>query len=134
MISLSPSILGGVAAVTVAASVLAGVQTWRADRLDDQVTTLRLAEKDLLARIVGLRRDVDDRDEAIRSRASAEAADRGQSDRSCAADISSSFQKGVAAGRALNHAKPAVPGAGADAGGLLDYRQAWAVDAYRPGS
>ncbi|MDR7231414.1 hypothetical protein J2X45_002514 [Caulobacter sp. BE264] len=101
----------------------------------DQLVTWRLKDKDQQAREYNLRRDVADRDRQILDRAAGEADDRGQADRSCVAEISSAFQKGVAVGRAINHAKTptaAAPGRQPAAGGVLDYRQAWEVDAFKP--
>ncbi len=105
-------------------------------RQHDQLVTARLAAKDQAAIEYNLRRDVADRDRQILDRAAGEADDRGEADRSCAAEISSAFQKGVAVGRAINHAKTptaAAPGRQPAAGGVLDYRQAWEVDAFKPG-
>lgn len=106
-------------------------------RQHDQLVTARLAAKDQAAVVYNLRRDIEDRDRRILDRAAGEAADRGQADKSCAAEISSAFQKGVAVGRAINHAKTptaAAPGRQPAAGGVLDYRQAWEADAFKPGA
>lgn len=103
----------------------------------DQLVTWRLKDKDQQAREFNLRRDIQDRDRRVLERAGDEADDRGAADRSCAAEISASFQKGVAVGRAINHAKTAsapTPGRQPAAGGVLDYRQAWEVDAFKPGA
>lgn len=101
----------------------------------DQLVTWRLKDKDQQAVVGNLRRDIRDRDKIIRATASAEAGDRGDADRSCASDISSSFQKGVAVGRAIPHApKPSSPSNQPAPGLVRDYRQAWAVGAYTPGS
>lgn len=102
----------------------------------DQLVTWRLKDKDQQAVEAQLRRDVGDRDRQFRERADGEAGDRGETDRACANDISSSFQKGVAVGRAITHAKPSSSAA---SGGkpatrvLRDYRQTWEADAFRPG-
>lgn len=115
--------------------VLAGVLGLLALHQHDQLVTARLAAKDQAAVVYNLRRDIQDRDSKIQARAAGEAAHRGEADRSCAAEISSSFQKGVAVGRAINHAKTAsapAPGRRPAAGGVLDYRQAWEVDAFKP--
>lgn len=120
----------GVAALIL---VLAGLVL----RQHDQLITARLAAKDQAAVVYNLRRDIADRDRKILDRAAGEAADRGQADRSCAVEISSAFQKGVAVGRAINHAKTApspAPGRQPAAGGVLDYRQAWEADAFKPGA
>jgi hypothetical protein len=99
----------------------------------DQLVTWRLKDKDQQAIAYNLRQDIQDRDKIIRATASAEAGDRGDADKSCAADISSSFQKGVAVGRAITHAsKPSPPGQQPAAGVMRDYRQAWSAGAYTP--
>lgn len=103
----------------------------------DKLVTARLAAKDQAAVAYNLRRDVADRDRRILDRAAGESADRGEADKTCAAEISSSFQKGVAVGRAINHAKTApspAPGRQPAAGGVLDYRQSWEADAFKPGA
>jgi len=104
----------------------------------DQLVTWRLKDKDQQAVAFNLRRDIGDRDRQIDARATDEAADRGQADSVCSAEISTSFQKGVAVGRAIErHAPSPVP---APAGGqptprvVRDYREAWAAGAYTPGS
>lgn len=116
---------------------LAGVLGILALHQHDQLVTWRLKDKDQQAREFNLRRDIQDRDRRVLKRADDEADDRGEADRSCAAEISSSFQKGVAVGRAINHAKTApssAPGRQPAAGGVLDYRQAWEADAFKPGA
>lgn len=101
----------------------------------DQLVTWRLKDKDQQAVAFNLRRDIQERDDKIRSAASAEAGDRGDADRACATDISSSFQKGVAVGRAITNApKPSSPGQQPVPGVVRDYRQAWSFGAYAPGS
>ena len=101
----------------------------------DQLVTWRLKDKDQQAVAFNLRRDIQERDDKIRSTASAEAGDRGDADRACAADISSSFQKGVAVGRAISHATTPPPaGVQPAPGRVRDYRQVWAAGAYTPGS
>lgn len=100
----------------------------------DQLVTWRLKDKDQQAVIFNLRGDVARRNAKIDERASAEASDRGDADKSCASDISSSFQKGVAVGRAITHAsKPSSPGVQPALGLVRDYRQAWSSGAYAPG-
>lgn len=101
----------------------------------DQLVTWRLKDKDQQAIAFNLRRDIQDRDAKIRATASAEAGDRGDADRACSTDISTSFQKGVAVGRAISHAStPPAPGVQPAPGLLRDYRQAWSAGAYTPGS
>lgn len=104
-------------------------------RQHEQLVTWRLKDKDQQAIAYNLRRDLGDRDRVIIARSAAEAGDRGAADRACASDISASFQKGVAVGRAISHAATIPdPGRGTVPGVVRDYRQAWAVDAYAPGS
>ena len=115
--------------------VLAGVLALLALHQHDQLVTWRLKDKDQQAREFNLRRDIQDRDRRILARADDEASDRGQADRSCAIEISSSFQKGVAVGRAISHAKsasPSAPGRQPGPGVVLDYRQAWEASAFKP--
>lgn len=101
----------------------------------DQLVTWRLRDKDQQAVAFNLRRDIQERDAKAADRAVSEAGDRGDADRACATDISSSFQKGVAVGRAINNAsKPSSPAGQSAAGVVLDYRETWSRDAYRPGS
>ena len=100
----------------------------------DKLVTWRLKDKDQQAVAFNLRRDILERDAKIRSTASAEAGDRGDADRACATDISSSFQKGVAVGRAISHATtPPTSGVQPAPGLVRDYRQAWSAGAYTPG-
>ena len=103
-------------------------------RQHDQLVTWRLKDKDQQAVVVNLHRDVQERDAKITATASSEAGDRGDADQACATDISSSFEKGVAVGRAISHASnpAAIPGQPA-AGIVRDYRQTWSVGAYVPG-
>lgn len=104
-------------------------------RQHDQLVTWRLKDKDQQAVAFNLRRDIAGRDAKVLARADAEAGDRGDADKSCATDISSSFQKGVAVGRAISHASTSpAPGVQPAPGGVRDYRQAWAADAFIPGS
>lgn len=115
--------------------ILAGVLGLLAVHQHDQLVTWRLKDKDRQAVEFNLHRDVADRDQRIRDRAGDEASDRGEADRSCATEISSSFQKGVAVGRAMTHAKtpsPVAPGALPGPGGVLDYRQSWEASAFKP--
>lgn len=104
----------------------------------DQLVTWRLKDKDQQAVAFNLRRDILDRDAKIRGRATDEAADRGQADGVCTAEISTSFQKGVAVGRAVErHASsPVLAAAGGQPAPRIvrDYREAWAAGAYAPGS
>lgn len=123
------------AGVGLALTVALGVQTWRVDRLKADEVTWKLAAKDYERAIGDLRLAIKIRDGGVIARAAAEASDRGDADKSCAADISSSYQKGVAVGRAISHApNPAPAGQQPLAGGLRDYRKAWEAGAYRPGS
>lgn len=109
------------------------VLTWLCLGQHDQLVTWRLKDKDQQAVAFNLRRDIQDRDRKILATASAEAGDRGDADRSCATDISSSFQKGVAVGRAISHAStPSAPGVQPGPGLVRDYRQAWSAGAYTP--
>jgi hypothetical protein len=115
--------------------ILAGVLGLLALHQHDQLVTWRLKDKDQQAVEFNLHRDVADRDRRIGDRAIGEAADRGEADRSCATEISSSFQKGVAVGRVMTHAKsssPAAPGPQPGPGGLLDYREVWEASAFKP--
>lgn len=115
--------------------VAIGLLAWLSLSQHDQLVTWRLKDKDQQAREFNLRRDIQDRDKKIVARASAEAGDRGDADRACATDISSSFQKGVAVGRAITNAKtPSAPGVQPGLGVVRDYRQAWSAGAYAPGS
>lgn len=125
-------LFAGVAGVALVAAL--AFQTHQVDQLKDGLTTARLHDKDQQAIIYNLGRDVADRDQRVLGRATTEAADRGDTDRACATDISSSFQKGVAAGRAIANAqKPTTPAAGQPGPGVLrDYRENWARDAFRP--
>lgn len=111
------------------------VLAWLCLGQHDQLMTWRLKDKDQQAVAFNLRRDIRDRNDKIRATASAEAGDRGYADRACATDISTSFQKGVAVGRAISHASnPAPPGQQPATGIVRDYRQAWSVGAFTPGS
>lgn len=115
--------------------VLAGVLGLLALHQHDQLVTWRLKDKDQQAREYNLRRDIEERDQRVHERAAGEANDRGEADKACATEISSSFQKGVAVGRAINHAKsasPAAPGRQPGPGGVLDYRETWEASAYKP--
>lgn len=126
-------LFAGTAGVVLVAAL--AFQTHQVDQLKDDLVTTRLHDKDQQAVIYNLRRDVADRDQRIQARAGVEAADLGSSDRACASDISSSFQKGVAAGRAIANAQKPVPAATPGQSGavvLRDYREAWARDAFRP--
>lgn len=124
--------LAGACLVSVAAL---GVQTWRIDQLKADEVTWKLAAKDFEHAVGNLQLAIKIRDGKVIDRADAEAADRGDADKSCAADISSSFQKGVAVGRAISHAPTSsTPGQQPPPGGLRDYRKAWEAGAYRPGS
>ncbi|ATC25226.1 hypothetical protein [Caulobacter vibrioides] len=117
--------------------VLAGVLGLLTLYQHDQLVTWRLKDKDQQAREYNLRRDIGERDRKILARAGDEADDRGEADQACATEISSSFQKGVAVGRAINHAKgapPPAPGRQPGPGGMLDYRQAWEASAFKPGA
>jgi hypothetical protein len=106
---------------------------WLVVTQHDQLVTWRLKDKDQQAVEYNLRQDIRDRDAKILATASAEAGDRGDTDRACATDISSSFQKGVAVGRAISHAStPSAPGVQPAPGFVRDYRQNWAVGAYTP--
>ena len=106
---------------------------WLALIQHDQLVTWRLKDKDQQAVIFNLRGDIVRRDAKVTDRATAEAGDRGDADKSCAADISSSFQKGVAVGRAISHATtPSTAGVQHAPGRVRDYRQAWAAGAYIP--
>jgi len=114
--------------------VAIGMLAWLCLGQHDQLVTWRLRDKDQQAVAFNLRRDIQDRDRQIRATASTEAGDRGDADRACATDISSSFQKGVAVGRAITNAsKPSPPGVQPVPGRVRDYRQAWSVGAYAPG-
>jgi len=114
--------------------IVIGLLGWLCLGQHDQLVTWRLKDKDQQAREFNLRRDIQDRDKTILSTASAEAGDRGDADRACATDISSSFQKGVAVGRAISHAStPSAPGVQPGPGLVRDYRQAWSAGAYTPG-
>lgn len=118
----------------VALVIIAGLGALTVKQHDDLVTW-RLKDKDQQAVAFNLRRDIQDRDRRLLERAAGEADDRGEADRSCANEISSSFQKGVAVGRAINHAKspvPASPGRQPGAGGVLDYRENWEASAFKP--
>lgn len=113
------------------------VQSVRVERLKDDALTLRLHDKDQQARIYNLGRDIDARDAKVEARAAAEAGDRGETDRACSTDITSSFQKGVAFGRVIANAKPssAAAAGGKPAPGLVrDYRQDRAAGAFRAGA
>jgi hypothetical protein len=115
--------------------VLVGILGFLSLRQHDQLVTWRLKDKDQQAVEFNLHRDVAERDAQVGKRAAGEAADRGQADKSCAAEISSSFQKGVAVGRAITHAKnplPASPGALPGPGVVLDYREIWEASAFKP--
>lgn len=115
--------------------VLAGVLGLLTLLQHDQLVTWRLKDKDQQAREFNLRRDIAERDRKILARAGDEADDRGEADKACATEISSSFQKGVAVGRATNHAKSAsAPPARSQpgAGGVLDYRETWEASAFKP--
>jgi hypothetical protein len=115
--------------------VLIALLGWLVLTQHDQLVTWRLKDKDQQARIYNLGRDIEERDAMILATASAEAGDRGDADRACATDISSSFQKGVAVGRAISHAStPSAPGVQPGPGLVRDYRQAWSAGAYTPGS
>lgn len=101
----------------------------------DKLVTWRLKDKDQQAVILHLRRDVADRDSRILATAGREYGDAGQTAQACAATISTAYQRGVAFGRAISHAKsptPAAAGGQPDAGVVLDYRQAWEASAYKP--
>lgn len=127
----------GALALRLGPWVLAAVLGLLSLRQHDQLVTWRLKDKDQQAREFNLRRDIQDRDRRVLERAGDEADDRGEADRSCAVEISSAFQKGVAVGRAINHAKTSpssAPGRQPAAGGVLDYRQAWEADAFKPGA
>lgn len=101
----------------------------------DGLVTARLKDKDYQARIYNLGRDVEERDAKIGEVAGREYADAGQNASTCATDISSSFERGVAFGRAISHAKSPTPTA---TGGqpvprrVRDFSEAWAADAFRP--
>ncbi|KQZ31739.1 hypothetical protein [Caulobacter sp. Root1472] len=125
----------GVAGAALVAAL--GVQTWRVDQLKADEVTWRLAAKDYEHAIGDLNLAIRIRDGRVVDRARSEADDAGAANSTCAADISSSFQKGVAVGRAIRHANDTpAPAAGQRPApdGVRDYREAWARDAYSPGS
>jgi len=128
---LPVAIGGAVAAALLAASAAVML------RQHDDLVTWRLKDKDWQAIEVGLRRDIRDRNDKINAVAGREYGDAGLSAAACATDISSSFERGVAFGRVISHAKSSTPAA---AGGLpgsrgvRDYSESWAAGAYRPGS
>lgn len=109
------------------------VQSVRVERLKDDALTLRLHDKDQQAKIYNLGRDIEARDKAVDSRAIGEAGDRGEADLSCAIDITSSFQKGVAFGRVIANAKPSPAAAGGKPAPRVvrDYRQDWEAGAFK---
>ncbi len=113
-----------------------GVQTVRVDRLKADEVTWKLAAKDYERAIGDLNLAIKIRDGRVTDRAIGEAADAGVANATCASDISSSFQKGVAVGRAICHANDPAPAAGQRPapGVVRDYREAWARDAYSPAS
>ncbi|PHY20943.1 hypothetical protein [Caulobacter sp. BP25] len=126
------SIAGPVAGV--AAIVILGLGGVVLKQRDDLVVW-RLKDKDQQAREYNLRRDIDERDRKVIARAGDEADDRGEADVACVNEISSSFQKGVAVGRAINHAKSTTsspPRSQPGAGGVLDYRENWEASAFKP--
>lgn len=128
-----PHALGG-AAVLLAIVALEGAVIVKQH---DDLVTWRLRDKDQQAVVFNLRRDLADRDARILVRAGVEAGDRGEADAACATEISASFQKGVAVGRAIIHAKDAAPpAAGQLPAGVVrnDYRTAWEASAYKPGA
>jgi hypothetical protein len=113
-----------------------GVQTVRVDRLKADEVTWKLAAKDYERAIGDLNLAIKIRDGRVTDRALSEAGDAGVANATCASDISSSFQKGVAVGRAICHANENASAAGQRPapGVVRDYREAWARDAYSPGS
>ena len=127
-----PPVLGGAAAGVAIIAALGGLALHQ----HDQLVTWRLKDKDQQAVAFNLRRDIADRDRKVDERADVEAGDRGEADKACATEISSSFQKGVAVGRAIIHAKsssPAAPGALPGPGVVRnDYRQSWEASAFKP--
>lgn len=129
---MSPLVVAG--GVGLALSVALGVQTWRVDQLKADEVTWKLAAKDYQSAIGDLKLAIKIRDGRAIDRSLADAGDVGAANATCASDISSSFQKGVAVGRAICHAKDPAPAAGQRpaAGVVRDYREAWARDAYSP--
>ena len=127
---VGPVAIGGGVMLALIAS-LSGVILVQHDKL----VTWRLKDKDQRAVISHLGRDVADRDRRILETASREYGDAGQTAQACAATISTAYQRGVAFGRVISHAKSPTPAAsggqpGADV--VLDYRQAWEASAYKP--
>lgn len=88
--------------------VAIGVLAWVCLVQHDKLVTRRLKDKDQQAVQYNLRCDIGERDRAIIGRSQTEAADRGEADQICTADISSSFQKGVAVGRRSLRPNPSL--------------------------
>jgi hypothetical protein len=130
------NLTAGLAAACAALLAGLGVQTWRVDQLKAEEVTWKLAAKDYDHAISDLHLAIKIRDGKVEARAVSEASDRSDADSICVGEISSSFQKGVAVGRAITHAQtPSASGQRPAAGGVQrDYRQAWQAGAYRPGS
>ena len=128
-------LIAGVAGAVLVAAL--GVQTWRVDRLKADEVTWKLAAKDYENAIGDLNLAIKIRDGRVVDRAQGEAIDAGAANATCAADISSSFQKGVAVGRAIRHANDTSASAAGQrpaSDRVRDYREVWARDAYSPGS
>lgn len=124
--------------VAIGGAVMAGLillLSGLAVKQHDDIVTWRLRDKDQQAIAAQLRRDVADRDQRIIQVAGREYGDAGLTAAACADDISSSFERGVAFGRVISHAKsptPAAAGGQPDARVVRDYSQAWAAGAFRP--
>lgn len=114
------------------------VQSVRIERLKADEVTWQLAGKDYQHAIGDLKLAIAIRDGRVVGRAQDEAADRGQANTVCTGEISDSFQKGVAVGRAIERHASSSPAAAAGQSvaprRVRDYREARAAGAYIPGA
>ncbi|MDB5441320.1 MAG: hypothetical protein JWM33_3747 [Caulobacteraceae bacterium] len=112
-----------------------GLQTWRANYWAGEAAALRRERSAWTVERAALREAISTHDAAARQNAETEARRLSTLDRLTAGDVSSAYQKGLAAGRVLANVQTDPPiQSRPDADGVRDYRAVWGDDAYRPGA